>query len=214
MVSQIRTYMMRHVTTTLIWNRNNVGTHKCHGAAPRATPCCRTFLWPRPNWYRFPRPTNEHDNDLTDCRKLDLHGNWCIFSRFRGSLHGDYAIIASLTTSVCLTAHLPATPSRFSIGLRTCVTSHAVEPPNTPIVPLHKTSRSLTQAGQQLRLHSSRYVVRGLDGGWMGGISRGDCGCWGRLEVDVSLTYPGTARSNIRLTEEAVCWLRGTTAIY
>ena len=38
----------------------------------------------------------------------------------------------------------------------------------------------------------------------------------GRLEVDVSLTYPGTARSNIRLTEEAVCWLRGTqaTAIY
>ena len=102
MVSQIRTYMMRHVTTTLIWNRNNVGTHKCHGAAPRATPCCRTFLWPRPNWYRFPRPTNEHDDDLTDCRKLDLHGNWCIFSRFRGSLHGDYAIIASLTTSVCL----------------------------------------------------------------------------------------------------------------
>jgi len=169
MVSQIRTYMMRHVTTTLIWNRNNVGTHKCHGAAPRATPCCRTFLWPRPNWYRFPRPTNEHDNDLTDCRKLDLHGNWCIFSRFRGSLHGDYAIIASLTTSVCLTAHLPATPSRFSIGLRTCVTSHAVEPPNTPIVPLHKTSRSLTQAGQQLRLHSSRYVVRGLDGGWLDG---------------------------------------------
>ena len=149
MVSQIRTYMMRHVTTTLIWNRNNVGTHKCHGAAPRATPCCRTFLWPRPNWYRFPRPTNEHDNDLTDCRKLDLHGNWCIFSRFRGSLHGDYAIIASLTTSVCLTAHLPATPSRFSIGLRTCVTSHAVEPPNTPIVPRHKTSRSLTEAGQQ-----------------------------------------------------------------
>ena len=66
------------------------------------------------------------------------------------------------------TAHLPATPSRFSIGLRTCVTSHAVEPPNTPIVPLHKTSRSLTQAGQQLRLHSSRYVVRGLDGGWTG----------------------------------------------
>lgn len=149
MVSQIRTYMMRHVPTTFIWNRNNVGTHKCHGAAPRATPCCRTFLWPRPNWYRFPRPTNEHDNDLTDCRKLDLHGNWCIFSRFRGSLHGDYAIIASLTTSVCLTAHLPATPSRFSIGLRTCVTSHAVEPPNTPIVPLHKTSRSLTEAGQQ-----------------------------------------------------------------
>jgi len=32
-----------------------------------------------------------------------------------------------------------------------------------------KTSRSLTQAGQQLRLHSSRYVVRGLDGGWLDG---------------------------------------------
>lgn len=53
----------------------------------------------------------------------------------------------------------------------------------------------------------------GVGWGLMGGISRGDCGCWGRLEVDVSLTYPGTARSNIRLTEEAVCWLRGTTAI-
>jgi hypothetical protein len=50
----------------------------------------------------------------------------------------------------------------------------------------------------------------GVDGGYF----PRDCGCWGRLEVDVSLTYPGTARSNIRLTEEAVCWLRGTTAIY
>ncbi len=62
------------------------------------------------------------------------------------------------------TAHLPATPSRFSIGLRTCVTSHAVEPPNTPIVPLHKTSRSLTQAGQQAQ--APLVTVRRPGVGW------------------------------------------------
>ena len=58
----------------------------------------------------------------------------------------------------------PATPSRFSIGLRTCVTSHAVEPPNTPIVPLHKTSRSLTQAGQQAQ--APLVTVRRPGVGW------------------------------------------------
>lgn len=198
---------MRHVTTTLIWNRNNVGTHKCHGAAPRATPCCRTFLWPRPNWYRFPRPTNEHDNDLTDCRKLDLHGNWCIFSRFRGSLHGDYAIIASLITSVYLQRII------FDWAPDLCHQSCGRTSKYAYRAPTQ--DKSFTHSGWPAAQAPLVTVRRpGVGWGLMGGISRGDCGCWGRLEVDVSLTYPGTARSNIRLTEEAVCWLRGTTAIY
>ena len=132
---------MRHVTTTLIWNRNNVGTHKCHGAAPRATPCCRTFLWPRPNWYRFPRPTNDYD-DLTDCRNLTFTGTG---ASSRGS--GGVSMAIMRLSPALLLAYIYS--ASFSTGLRTCVTSHAVEPPNTPIVPLHKTSRSLTEAGQQ-----------------------------------------------------------------
>ena len=156
MVSQIRTYMMRHVTTTLIWNRNNVGTHKCHGAAPRATPCCRTFLWPRPNWYRFPRPTNDYD-DLTDCRNLTFTGTG---ASSRGS--GGVSMAIMRLSPALLLAYIYS--ASFSIGLRTCVTSHAVDPPNTPIVPLHKTSRSLTQAGQQAQ--APLVTVRRPGVGW------------------------------------------------
>ena len=147
---------MRHVTTTLIWNRNNVGTHKCHGAAPRATPCCRTFLWPRPNWYRFPRPTNDYD-DLTDCRNLTFTGTG---ASSRGS--GGVSMAIMRLSPALLLAYIYS--ASFSTGLRTCVTSHAVEPPNTPIVPLPR------QVVHSLRLASSSGSTRHgtSSGGWMG----------------------------------------------
>ena len=208
MVSQIRTYMMRHVTTTLIWNRNNVGTHKCHGAAPRATPCCRTFLWPRPNWYRFPRPTNDYD-DLTDCRNLTFTGTG---ASSRGSGGVSMAIMRLSPALLLAYAYSSSTSNAQSIFDRAPDLCHQSCGRTSKYAYRAPTQdKSFTHSGWPASSGSTRHGTS--SGGWMGGISRGDCGCWGRLEVDVSLTYPGTARSNIRLTEEAVCWLRGTTAI-